>query len=47
MDTVRYGGLTARVVQHETDHLNGILYQKRANRFHIEQAERKRDRNRL
>ena len=32
------GGMTARVLQHEVDHLNGILYQTRANRFHLEKA---------
>jgi peptide deformylase len=37
-DTVRYEGYTARVFQHEYDHLNGITYQTRANRYHLEQA---------
>jgi peptide deformylase len=34
----RYEGYTARVFQHEYDHLNGITFQTRANRFHLEQA---------
>lgn len=36
--TTRYEGYTARVFQHEYDHLNGITYQTRANRYHLEQA---------
>ena len=36
--TEKCGGMTARVLQHEVDHLNGILYQTRANRFHLEKA---------
>ena len=39
-DTVRYEGYTARVFQHEYDHLNGITYQTRANRYHLDQAKR-------
>ena len=37
-DTTRYEGYTARVFQHEYDHLNGITFQSRANRYHLEQA---------
>ena len=33
-----YKGMTARIIQHEIDHLNGIDYQKRANRIHLERA---------
>jgi len=36
--TTRYEGYTARVFQHEYDYLNGITFQQRANRFHLEQA---------
>jgi peptide deformylase len=36
-----FDGLTARVFQHELDHLNGILFHKRANRIHREQAFKK------
>lgn len=39
-----FDGLTARVFQHELDHLNGIVYTKRANKFHLDQA-RKRAKN--
>jgi peptide deformylase len=41
--TERWGGLTARVAQHEIDHLDGVLFYSRANRFHRDQAFRKRD----
>lgn len=41
--TEKWGGLTARVVQHEVDHLDGILFYNRANKFHRDQAFRKRD----
>jgi peptide deformylase len=37
-DAVRYEGFTARIFQHEYDHLNGITFQQRANRFHLEKA---------
>jgi len=36
--TTRYEGYTARVFQHEYDHLNGITFQSRANRYHLEKA---------
>jgi len=35
-----YKGMTARIIQHEYDHLEGIDYLKRANRFHLDQARR-------
>ena len=38
--TTRYEGYTARVFQHEYDHLNGITFQQKANRFHLEQAQK-------
>lgn len=38
--TDRFIGMTARVFQHEYDHLEGINYLNRANRFHIEKAKR-------
>lgn len=34
-------GRAARVFQHETDHLDGITFQRRANRFHLEQAKKR------
>jgi peptide deformylase len=36
--TEEFSGLTARIVQHEIDHLEGILFTDRASRFHLEQA---------
>lgn len=35
-----YKGMTARILQHEYDHIQGIDYQRRASRFHLEQARR-------
>jgi len=37
-DTIRFGGLTSKIFQHQVDLLNGILYTKKANKFHLEQA---------
>ena len=38
IDTKTFDGLTARVVQHEMDHLDGILFFNRANKFHRDRA---------
>jgi len=38
--TTRYEGYTARVFQHEYDHLNGITFQQKANRYHLDQAQK-------
>ena len=35
-----YDGMTARIFQHELDHLNGVLFQSRATLYHREQAEK-------
>jgi peptide deformylase len=40
--TQTFEGMTARVFQHELDHLDGINYQQRANRYHLEQAGKKK-----
>lgn len=40
--TQTFEGMTARVFQHEMDHLDGINYQQRANRYHLEQAKKKK-----
>lgn len=37
-DAVRYEGYTARIFQQQYDQLNGITFQQKANRFHLEQA---------
>ena len=36
--TQTFSGLTARTIQHEMDHLNGILFINRANRYHRDKA---------
>lgn len=33
-----FDGMTARIFQHELDHLDGIRYIERANRIHLDQA---------
>lgn len=38
VDTRTFNGLTARIIQHELDHLNGVLFINRANRYHREKA---------
>ncbi len=35
-----FDGMTARIFQHELDHLNGIMFQKRATYYHRDQADR-------
>jgi peptide deformylase len=39
--TNKFVGMTARIFQHELDHLDGVLYMNRATLFHREQAYRK------
>jgi len=36
--TKSFSGLTARVIQHEIDHLDGIIFVNRANRYHRDKA---------
>lgn len=38
--TQTFIGMTARVFQHELDHLNGINYKQRAHKLHLERAQR-------
>ena len=33
-----FDGMTSRILQHEVDHLYGITFQKRAQRFHVDKA---------
>ena len=40
--TANYEGYTARVFQHEYDHLNGIAFHQRANRYHLEKAKKQK-----
>jgi peptide deformylase len=42
--TELYEGYTARVFLHEYDHLNGITFNTRATRFHLEQARNAKNR---
>lgn len=42
IDTKTFNGLTARIVQHEMDHLDGVAFYNRATRFHRDQAMRRR-----
>lgn len=42
VQTEIFDGMTARIFLHELDHLNGINYQQRANRYHLEQARKKK-----
>ena len=36
----KFSGMTSRILQHEVDHLNGITYIKRAERYHLEKAKK-------
>ena len=38
----KFIGMTSRILQHEIDHLNGIIFLQRANRFHLEKAQKDR-----
>ena len=40
-ETKLFSGITSHVVQHEIDHLNGILFFNKANRYYREKALRK------
>jgi len=42
--THTYAGLTARVFQHELDHIDGVLFFSRANKIHLERALKKKAR---
>lgn len=39
--TKQFTGMTARIFQHEMDHLDGIMFYNRANRYHRDQALKK------
>jgi len=41
VQTLQFGGITARSVQHEIDHLNGVDFLDKASYYHKEQAKRK------
>ena len=37
-----FGGMTSRILQHEIDHLDGITFLKRADRYHLAKAKKDR-----
>lgn len=39
--TETFHGITARIYQHELDHLDGLIFYNKANKFHRDQAFRK------
>lgn len=39
--TMQFTGITARIFQHELDHLDGVLFYNRAGRFHRDTAMRR------
>lgn len=39
--TKQFTGMSARIFQHELDHLSGVVFYNQANRFHREQALKK------
>jgi peptide deformylase len=41
--TDTFTGMTARIFQHEMDHLDGVVFYNRANKYHRDQAFKKRD----
>lgn len=41
-DTIKFDGMTARIFQHEYDHLMGTCHADRATRFHMDQALRQK-----
>jgi peptide deformylase len=36
--TIKYSGFTARAIQHEYDHLQGVLFKSKATKYHLEKA---------
>jgi peptide deformylase len=36
----KFAGMTARIIQHEIDHLEGITFLRKADRYHLEQAKK-------
>lgn len=44
--TKTFEGMTARAIQHEMDHFQGITFKERANKIHLEKALRQRTKHR-
>lgn len=42
VETNNFQGMTARIALHEIDHLDGIVFTDRANRYHLDQAKRRK-----
>lgn len=38
--TDKFSGITARIAQHEYDHLEGVIFTQKASRIHLERAKR-------
>jgi peptide deformylase len=39
-ETIEFKGMTARIFQHEYDHLHGVVFQRRANLYHLQKAKK-------
>lgn len=42
IDTKVFDQIPARIIQHEYDHMDGVLFQRRANTYHLEQAKKQK-----
>jgi peptide deformylase len=42
VETHNFQGMTARVAQHEVNHLDGVLFTDKANLYHLQQAKRRK-----
>jgi peptide deformylase len=40
IDTAKFTGYTAKLFQHEYDHMEGVDFRKRATRYHMEKAQK-------
>ena len=36
----KFAGMTSRIIQHEVDHLEGIIFLQKANRYYLQQAKK-------
>lgn len=45
VDSNTFRGLSARIFQHEKDHLDGVVFTKRVNVYYLEKAKKQRARN--
>lgn len=41
-DTIKFDGMTARIFQHEYDHLEGIVFTQKAHPLHLDRARRQK-----